>query len=245
MKDNFSEQADIYVKYRPHYPQKLFDFVLQYVSKKEKSWDCATGNGQTAKMLANYFKDVFATDISQRQIDQAYKAGNIYYSVQPAEQTNFPENTFDLITVSQALHWFATDKFYTEVKRVAQRGAIIAAWSYSLLNISPEIDKLIRSFYTHTIGPYWDAERRYVDDEYNTIPFPFKEIPVPKFSMQYQWTIAELQGYLNTWSALQKFIASNSFNPVSELVERMKPYAGNEKMKIVFPLHVRMGIIEK
>ena len=245
MKDNFSKQADIYAKYRPHYPQALFDFILQQVEKKQNVWDCATGNGQSANVLAKYFENVFATDISQKQIDNAGQADNIYYSVQPAEQTNFAGDTFDLITVSQALHWFATEAFYKEVKRVSKPSCVFAAWSYSLLYVSPEIEKPIRSFYTNVIGPYWDAERKYVDEEYKTIPFPFKEITAPKFDMEYYWTIEEMEGYLNTWSALQKFIAANNYNPVPEVIQQIIPYWKNERMKIRFPLHIRIGRIEK
>jgi hypothetical protein len=143
------------------------------------------------------------------------------------------------------LHWFATDKFFNEVKRISKPDSILAAWSYSLLYISPEIDEQIRSFYTNIIGPYWDAERKYVDEEYKTIPFPLQEITAPKFTMEYYWTIKELEGYLNTWSALQKFIAANNYNPVPEVIEQIKPYWKNERMKIIFPLHIRMGRIEK
>jgi ubiquinone/menaquinone biosynthesis C-methylase UbiE len=245
MKDNFSKQANIYAKYRPQYPQELFDFILQHTDKTENAWDCATGNGQSAKVLAKYFEKVFATDISQKQIDNAEQAANIYYSLQPAEQTSFADNTFDLITVSQALHWFEFNSFYKEVERIAKPGSVFAAWSYSLLYISPEIDKLIRSFYTETIGSYWDAERKYVDDEYKTIPFPFDEIAAPHFTMEYYWTTGELEGYLNTWSALQKFITANKYNPVDELMQKIKPHVSNEKMKIIFPLHIRMGMIKK
>jgi len=245
MKDNFSKQADIYAKYRPQYPQELFDFILKHINKKQNAWDCATGNGQSAKVLAGYFENVFATDISQNQIDKAETTRNIYYSLQPSEPTNFPDDKFDLITVSQALHWFATDEFYKEVKRVAKPSSVLAAWAYSLLNISPEIDKLIRSFYANTIGPYWDAERKYVDEEYKTIPFPLREITAPEFNMEYYWTLEELEGYLNTWSALQKFISANNYNPVPGVIIQIKPYWKNERMKIRFPLHIRIGRIEK
>jgi ubiquinone/menaquinone biosynthesis C-methylase UbiE len=245
MKDNFSKQADIYAKYRPVYPQELFDFILKHTDKKQNAWDCATGNGQTAKVLAGYFEKVFATDISQKQIDNAQQISNIHYSVQPAEKTDFANNTFDLITVSQALHWFTVANFYKEVKRVAKPGCIFAAWSYSLLYISSEIDKLIRDFYSDILGEYWDAERKYVDEEYKTIPFPFKEIAVPQVTMEYRWTTEELEGYFNTWSALQKFIATNNYNPVVDLIKQIQKVNKNENLKIVFPLHIRMGRIEK
>ncbi|MGQ0738030.1 MAG: class I SAM-dependent methyltransferase [Bacteroidota bacterium] len=144
MKDNFSGLADIYAKYRPHYPAELFIFILSNISVKETAWDCATGNGQTAKDLAPHFKKVFATDISQKQLDHAPYLPNVIYAVQPAEQTDFPPDSFDLVTVSQALHWFRFDDFYKEVKRVLKPGGWIAAWTYSGVQVSPEIDERIK-----------------------------------------------------------------------------------------------------
>jgi ubiquinone/menaquinone biosynthesis C-methylase UbiE len=210
------------------------------------AWDCATGNGQTAKELAKYFVHVFATDSSQKQIDNAIKIDNIYYSVQPAEQTTFKENTFDLITVSQALHWFDTEKFYREAKRVAKNTSFIGVWMYSLCNISTEIDEHINvKHYRNTLREYWDYERKFVDDKYSTLPFPFEEIETPAFQIIKYWTIDELEGYLNSWSALQKFIKANHFNPVDQLIQNIQPYWQEEKMKIVFPLYLRMGRIKK
>ena len=246
VKDNFSRQADKYARYRPSYPEELFQFIYSNVGNTDLAWDCGTGNGQSAKELARHFRKVFATDISQKQLDNAYRKDNIIYSLQSAEQTNFPDDSFDLITISQALHWFKFDKFYDEVKRVAKAEAWIAAWTYSNPAISPKIDELINvEHYQNTVGKYWDYERRYVDEHYQTIPFPFREIKTPAFEIRLQWDLTELHGYLETWSALQKFIASNNFDPLPKLIEDIKPHWSSEKMQIVFPLHLRMGKIEK
>jgi ubiquinone/menaquinone biosynthesis C-methylase UbiE len=164
MKDNFSKQADVYAKYRPTYPAALFDFVVNNIADKQTAWDCATGNGQSAKELSRHFSKVYATDISQKQMDNAYQANNIFYSLQPAEQTNFDDHSFDLITVSQALHWFNFEKFYKEVNRVGKQGSWLAVWMYALLRISPDIDKLIDRYHFETLKDYWDNERKYVDN---------------------------------------------------------------------------------
>ena len=246
MKDNFSKQANAYAKYRPTYPQELYDFILNKIERRDIVWDCGTGNGQTAKELAKYFKKVFAADISEKQIQNAHVAENIFYSVQSAEKTNFSDNTFDLITVSQALHWFDVNKFYQEVKRVSKPEAWIAVWMYSLATISPEINKLINvKHYKETLGSYWDYERKFVDDNYATLPFPFREIQCPVFQMKFEWTLNELEGYLNTWSALQKFIAQRHFNPVDKLIEQIRPLWTRKRMTLVFPVYMRMGQIEK
>ena len=245
MKDNFSSQADVYARYRPSYPPELFAFILEKVKEREQAWDCATGNGQTASVLAREFKNVFATDISQQQLDHATKATNLHYIKQPAEKTGFSDNSFDLITVSQAIHWFDLQQFYAEAVRVAKPGAVIAAWCYSLLKISPAIDGLIGNYHFRVLENYWDAERRYVDEEYKTIPFPFRELISPSFQMIYHWDLQQLEGYLHTWSALQKFINANHQDPVKGLIKQIKETGAEEPMRVVFPIHLRIGIIEK
>jgi len=244
MKDLFSSHSASYAKYRPNYPSELFDFVSSHCQQRENAWDCATGNGQTAIALSRYFTMVYATDLSQRQIEQAVPSGNVHYSVQAAEKVNFANDQFDLVTVSQALHWFDFEKFYAEVNRVGRTGCVVAAWSYSLFTISPDIDDVVYDFYENVIGGYWDPERKYVEEEYKSIPFPFVEIPAPKFEMRFRWNPEQIQGYFNTWSAVQKFIAANSLDPVDELMKKIAKISGSE-MEVVFPIHLRMGRIRK
>lgn len=245
MKDNFSGQADGYAKYRPAYPAELFRFILDQVREKDSAWDCATGNGQTARGLAPCFKKVMATDISEKQLLNATRLPNIFYSVQPAEKTDFADDSFDLVTVSQALHWFDMELFYKELGRVTRPGGWFAAWMYGGMVITPEIDALNRRHHDTTLGAYWDPERKYVNEHYATIPFPLKEINCPVFSMSYEWEPDELKGYFNTWSALQKFIAVNGFNPVDELMNNIKQYWTKGKMTVRFPLYLRMGQVVK
>ena len=78
-KDLFSGQAEDYALYRPAYPEELFTYILSFVTEKDVAWDCATGNGQSALPLSQYFEKVFASDISRKQLEQAPKKENIEY----------------------------------------------------------------------------------------------------------------------------------------------------------------------
>lgn len=246
MKDNFSTQSDKYAKYRPTYPYDLFAFLNASVHDKLNAWDCGTGNGQVAFELAKTFDTVFATDISQQQIHNALQADNIQYSVQPAEQTNFDNELFDLIVVAQAIHWFDFEKFYSEVRRTAKDNALLCVVGYGKLKISEQIDNVIANFYDKVIGKYWDKERKYIDENYQTIPFPFDEIPIPNFAIRKHWTLEHLIGYLNTWSAVKHFIKQNNFNPIDKLREDIEQHWENDQIKQVhFPLLLRVGRIPK
>lgn len=245
MKDNFSDASVQYAQYRPTYPQELFSHILQYVPGKNQAWDCATGNGQTARELSKHFEYVQATDISRQQLEQAAKADNIIYSVASAERSHLKDNSIDLITVSQALHWFNFDHFFKEVRRVATKDALLAVWTYNLLEIDNTIDRLIHNFHYNTIGSYWDLERTFVDYGYLSVPFPFKEIACPEFQIKVDWTMENLQGYLETWSAVKKYKANTGENPVPLLMKQIKKFWGNEERRsIIFPLYLRLGVIE-
>lgn len=242
MKDNFSSHSQEYARYRPSYPTEFFQYLNTLIPNKNNAWDCGTGNGQVAIELSKTFRHVHATDISRQQLDNALPAPNITYSLQPAESTSFPDNFFDLIIIAQAIHWFDFERFYTEAKRTSKQEALICAVGYGRPKISKEIDEVIDSFYANIIGPYWDKERRYIDEEYKTIPFPFQEIQPPQFFNKLHWSIEHVIGYLNTWSAVRHFIRQNNYNPVDKLhMEIQQRWNTSAVKEIAFPLLLRIG----
>ncbi len=242
-KDYFSTQAADYAKYRPHYPPALFEYLASISPAKKIAWDCGTGNGQAALGLAPHFDLVIATDPSEKQIHNAIPHEKIKYLVAPAEQTDIAPQTVDLITVTQALHWFDHEKFYAEVRRVAQPRGILAVSMYNLLYAEPEITQLVNEFYFDIVGPFWPPERKHIESEYRTIPFPFAEIKPPPFSLETQWNLNELLGYLNTWSATQRYISENGAHPLEKIMDKFAGAWGDPEMKkrIAWPLLLRIG----
>ncbi|HEY7696637.1 MAG TPA: class I SAM-dependent methyltransferase [Nitrososphaeraceae archaeon] len=119
--DNFSFQSKEYSSSRPTYPEALFEFLNKVTPQRNLAWDCATGNGQAAIGLSKYFKKVIATDASKNQIQFAFWRENIEYKVFQAENAQLDNDSADIVTVAQALHWFDFDKFYSNVKRVGKR----------------------------------------------------------------------------------------------------------------------------
>lgn len=248
IKDNFSNQTKFYKKYRPTYPLEVYQELLKWVKYKEQCWDCGTGNGQVAIRLADYFQSVYATDISQKQLDNAEKHERITYKVERAEKTSFSDNQFDLITCAQAAHWFDSNAFNKEVNRVGKKGAIISIWGYGLLRINPKINSLIDKFYADILGPYWDKERKHIDYELQTIPFDFDEISTSNdTSIQTNWSLNELEGYFNSWSSVQHFNKSNpNIDSVKQIILEIKNFwKENEVKKVKFPIFMRIGKIEK
>lgn len=240
MKDNFSKQATLYAKYRPEYPHEIYEHILSQFTERSRAWDCATGNGQVAKALAAHFKEVHATDISEKQLANAEHAENIYYSVAEAERTAFPDNHFDLVTVGQALHWFDFELFFKEVERVLKPNGVLAVWGYDLMLIAPEIDVLTLEFDSNVINPYWDEERQHIDDRYKQIHFPFENIVTQEFEIIKYWGLETVEGFLGSWSAVQHFIRKRGHSPVPAFIESLRPHweEGEEKT-IRFPVFLK------
>ncbi len=246
-KDHFSIQAREYARSRPQYPTGLFKWLSSLVENHEQAWDVATGNGQAAVALSPHFHQIIATDASQEQIKHAFHKPNIHYKIAAAEKSGIKENSIDLITVAQALHWFNFSQFYQEVHRVAKKNAIIAAWAYQLVNINEQLDLIIRHFYENTVGSYWPLERKYIDQSYRTIPFPFPVVEAPRFQMEKSWTLDQLVNYLLTWSAVQNYIRKNRQNPVDLIIDKLDRTWGDgpQEKKAFWPIILKVGVIKK
>lgn len=231
----FSQSSDQYAKHRPQYPDELFAYLSQICQEHHRVWDCATGNGQAAVSLTNYFSRVEATDISEEQIKHAIPHPKIKYSVSSAEQTSFENESFDLVTVAVAIHWFDQKKFFQEVNRVLKPNGILAIWSYGLFEIEPEIDKIIFEELLKPIDPFWAEGNRQVMNGYKDIVLPFDEIQnAPKFTMKIEWNLIQLSAYLRTWSAVKRYSTEIGNDPVEILESKLKTLWGeSEKTKMV------------
>lgn len=239
MKDLFSDKSEAYERYRPLYPKELVGYIESLVPRSSVVWDCGAGTGQMTRLLAPHFSRIEATDISAQQLDEAPMLPNVSYSVQSAEKTTFADHSFDLIVVAQAIHWFDFDQFYREVRRVLKPNGKLVITGYGLVRIDPLINQEIDAFY-HSIKNYWDPERRFLDDRYQTIPFPFYELDTPSFSYEVSWNLDHFIQYLATWSAVKKMAQKSKTGALEEFKSCLQPLWNASKV-VTFPTLLRVG----
>ncbi len=242
-KDNFSAVAGTYARHRPTYPDALFEWLASVAPGREAAWDCACGNGQASVGLAAYFDHVSATDASTQQIDRAVPHPKITYSVSPAEGTSFAEDSFDLLLVAQAAHWFEFEMFNAEVKRVGRDGGVLALAAYELHRVTPEIDAITDQFYEPVLGSYWQPERRHIKAGYRDIPFPFQDLATPKVFMTAEWTLDDTVGFMNTWSSVRRYRDDTGRDPLADFTGPLRAAWGEGTRTVRWPLVLRAGII--
>lgn len=239
----FATEAEDYAHLRPTYPDNLFAFLATVVPSREAAWDCATGNGQAATHLAEYFDRVVATDESGEMIAQAPRDPRIDYRVAEAEDPGLEDHSVDLVTVASAVHWFDLERFYAEVRRIVKPGGTIAVWTYYTPVFGNEVDAVIHRLAHDILGPYWDERVHYVVDEFHDLPFPFQPIEAPPFQTDMTWNMQDLLGYFGTWSALIKYRAANHESPTRLIEDDLARAWGDPQQKrdLRFPLYMRLG----
>ncbi|XP_065857022.1 uncharacterized protein [Euphorbia lathyris] len=253
----FIKQAEIYAEARPNYPQKLFQFISSKTPCKDLAWDVGTGSGQAAQSLAGIYKNVVATDTSLNQLEFATKLPNIKYNQTPPiipmdklEQYVSKQSTVDLVTIAQALHWFDLPTFYNQVKWVLKKPhGVIAAWCYTVPRVNLAVDSVFEPFYKIESGLYWDAARKWVDDKYEHIYFPFEAVEGSegdenKFEIEREMSLDEFLRYLRSWSAYQTAKEKGVELLGEHVVDKFKVawnQDGQFKKVVTFPVYLKIG----
>lgn len=241
-KDHFSRQSAAYSRYRPAYPPQLIQFVADQAPGRTLAVDCATGNGQAAVALAGHFEEVLAIDGSPSQLGRAELHPHVHYTAGLAERLPVRDGSVDLVVAAQAVHWFDFPRFHAECRRVLRPGGLVAVWTYEKFRATAAVDALIDDFYANVVGVDWPPERRYVEEGYRTLPFPWPELPTPSFRLETDWDFEQVLGYLATWSSVQRYKERVGCDPLEALRPRLAAcWPPSVALRLRWPIHLRLG----
>lgn len=138
--------AERYFKGRPQYHSFVIGKIKESLSIEKPfsfALDVGCGTGFSSVALKEISDQVVGLDISAEMLGFAKKANAIEYISASAENLPLCGNKFDLITVSQAIHWIDKQKFFVEADRILKPKSFIIAYdNYFSGRISdnPEFD---------------------------------------------------------------------------------------------------------
>lgn len=117
-----------YAKYRDIYPQIFYEKIIKrnLCVKGQKVLDLGTGTGVLPRNMYRYGAEWFGMDISETQIAQAKKLSEkskmrIQYQTIAAENIDFPDGTFDVITACQCFWYFDHERIIPKLSRMLKR----------------------------------------------------------------------------------------------------------------------------
>lgn len=201
--DHFSGHAPLYSAARPTYPLSLIAEIAALAPGRTRAWDVGTGNGQSARLLAAHFEQVFATDASAAQVSEAVPHERVTYAVEPAETCSLPDGSCDLILAAQCLHWFDHPVFFAEASRVLRPGGLLAAIGYGWWYVDEEVDAVVATLLKR-LEPHWLAGNWMLIDGYREIDFPGEEVRLPPAAIHLDWSRQQLEAYVRSWSVVQR-----------------------------------------
>jgi len=163
---DFGRRSGDYAEHRPGFPPSFFDRLsgLRPIDGL-RALDLGTGPGIVALELAERGATVTGIDIAPNQIEaarsRAAKASlsdRCRFAIGHAEQLDFADASFDLVTAGQCWHWFDETATLTELMRVLRPGGLLVVAHYSYLALHSELaeatEDLILQF-----NPSWSLSR--------------------------------------------------------------------------------------
>lgn len=125
--DKFSGKAEAYSKYRPSYPDSLIEWLFNK-TMAENIADIGAGTGIFTDCLLKKPWKVTAVEPNADMFFYLKSSLGKKVSIvqSSAEATGLKSDSFDLVTVAQAFHWFDKQKFKQECERILRTDGKLA-----------------------------------------------------------------------------------------------------------------------
>ncbi len=194
--------AERYADGRPFFHPLIIKRAKEFLSLKEllpSALDIGCGTGLSTVALKDVAEMVIGIDASREMIASARKDAGIKYFVSTAENLPFGENEFDLITMSQVVHWLEREKFFSEARRVLKKkGWIIIYDNYfsGQMLANPEFHILYKETYLKKYPTPPRAWASFTADE--TEREGFRLLKRERIENTINFSLAELTSFLLT-----------------------------------------------
>jgi len=145
--------AERFAKGRPFFHPFIIQHVKDFLSPENsfsRALDVGCGTGFSSIVLKEIAENIVGIDASSEMISFAPKDERINYLIADAESLPLAEDAFDLITMSQILHWLDHAVFFTEARRVLKnKGWIVIYDDYfsGQIKDNPEFQNWYKEYF--------------------------------------------------------------------------------------------------
>lgn len=144
----FDGKGEIYAKARPKYAQELLEYIKNTLNIPDGSVfaDIGSGTGIFTEQLLDCGYTVYAVEPNndmRKKADDKLLGRKGYTSVEGTDsRTTLPDSSVDYITAAQAFHWFDSENFKKECKRILKpNGKVMIV--YNLYDKEAESNKAL------------------------------------------------------------------------------------------------------
>ena len=126
----FSNKGTDYAIGRPGYAPAAVEFIVrELLPPGGKVADIGSGTGKFSKDLITRCIDTYCVEPNadmRSQAESLFRDDPHFFSIAaPAEHTTLPDHCVDMVTAASAFHWFDTDAFRAECRRILKPGGYV------------------------------------------------------------------------------------------------------------------------
>lgn len=158
---DWGRTSEDYAKYRDIYPREFYEKVVSrgLCVSGQRVLDLGTGTGVLPRNMYEYGAKWTGIDVSENQIAQAKRLSegmDIDYYAVSAEETDFPDATFDVITACQCFWYFDHERILPSLCRMLKPGGkllvLYMAWLPYEDKIAGESERIVLKY-----SPGWSG----------------------------------------------------------------------------------------
>jgi len=197
----FSNRVENYVKYRPHYPIEIINFLQKECGLTSSGIiaDIGSGTGISAELFLQNGNKVYGVEPNKdmrKAAEQIFTNNAHFISVDAkAEATTLESKIIDTIISGQAFHWFDKEKCKDEFKRILKKNSYVTL----MWNLRDPKSAFMNDYENVLIKYGKDYEKLYQDDVDETEIKNFfspAEVKIKTFSNFQELNYESLKGRL-------------------------------------------------
>jgi SAM-dependent methyltransferase len=247
-KERFSNRAENYVKYRPHYPIEILDFLKKEIccQKEDVISDIGSGTGILSELFLKNGNVVFGVEPNKKMREAGKEYLKNYENFKSndgsAENTGLANESIDMIVVGQAFHWFDVLKCKTEFQRILKnKKNVLLIWNERILDDSGFMSDY-ESIIQKCIKDYGEVTHRRVDENKIKLFFSTDQLNLKCFhnsqkldfdglmgrTLSASYTPTEDSSYFNMFREdLKNIFSKFQKGGIVEMIYKTKLYWGN------------------
>lgn len=244
LESRFGEVAGAYHAFRPAYPRAVFDRVMDALPPPHaRALDIGSGTGLAALPWCERFREVVATDADARMLATfPARPHNLVQRHARAEELDFPEHSFDLVSAANSFHWMDGPLVAAKAIGWLRDGGLFAVIRYSPPHTRDASERVLADEMQHRWKPFLNV--RLEDEAYSVRSVrrvkDWSEVDVVTIDNVVELSAEELAGFCRSTSYGAAFAATLPYPDryFEDLVRKLDLASGGAKIPVDFGIEL-------